>query len=129
MTEKNKPQKRVLMYDDDPDILEICSIILQAKGFIVDCKSNCTEVIKDIEHFGPTAILMDNWIPDIGGVKAVQLIKASPFKAIPVVFFSANTHVEELAKKAGAEFILKKPFDVSSLESMLEAAEAYGRIG
>lgn len=127
MTQPGKPLKKVLIYDDDPDILEICSIILQAKGFTVECKSNCTAVLEDIALFGPAAILMDNWIPDTGGVKAVQQIKASAFKNIPVVFFSANTQVEELAREAGAEFTLPKPFEVDGLEKIMEAAVAYFR--
>lgn len=115
----NRP---VLIYDDDVDILEICSIIIKMKGFDVVCKSNCNEVIADIAEHSPAVILMDNWLPDIGGVKAVQLIKASEYKDTPVIFFTANTEAAELAKKAGADFLLRKPFDVDTLEKMVAKA-------
>jgi DNA-binding response OmpR family regulator len=114
--------KSILIYDDDVDILEICSIIIRMKGFEVICKSNCNDVLADIAECNPSAILMDNWLPDIGGVKAIQIIKQSEYKNIPVIFFTANTEASELAKKAGADYLLKKPFDVAELENMVMTA-------
>ena len=115
--------KRILVYDDDADILEVCATILRMKGYDVLCRDNCKAILNDIEVYAPDVILMDNWLPDIGGVKAVQLIKGTPaFKHIPVIFFSANSHVEELAKEAGADFMLKKPFDLSELQQVIGTA-------
>ena len=115
--------KKILVYDDDVDILEICSIILKLKGFDVLCKDNCRELITDIESYKPDVVLMDNWLPDIGGIKAVQLIKSiEHLKQIPVVFFSANSQVEELAKKAGADYMLQKPFELDNLEKIITIA-------
>ncbi len=115
--------KRILVYDDDADILEVCATILRMKGYDVLCRDNCKVILTDIEMYAPDVILMDNWLPDIGGVKAVQLIKGtSAFKHIPVIFFSANSHVEELAKEAGADFMLKKPFDLSELQQVISTA-------
>ena len=71
----------------------------------------------------PDVILMDNWIPDIGGIKATRLIKESDrFQQIPVIFFSANNDVTEMAANAGAEFSLQKPFDISELENIVVKA-------
>ena len=115
--------KRILVYDDDADILEVCATILRMKGYDVLCRDNCKAILEDIQSYTPDVILMDNWLPDIGGVKAVQLIKSTPeFKQIPVIFFSANSHVEELAKEAGADFMLKKPFDLSELQQVIGTA-------
>lgn len=114
---------KILVYDDDADILEVCSIILKMRGFDVLCKDNCRQVIEEILEFEPDVILMDNWLPDIGGVKAIQLIKENPeSKNIPVIFFSANSHVEELAREAGADYMLKKPFDIAELEKVIGVA-------
>lgn len=114
---------KVLLYDDDADILDVCATILTMRGFEVLCKSDCRSLHDDIEAYKPQVILMDNWLPDIGGVKAIQQIKATPeFSNIPVVFFSANSHVEELAKESGADYMLKKPFDIDQLESTIKSA-------
>ena len=115
--------KKVLIYDDDTDLLEVCSLILTARNFEVIVREKCTEIIRDVHEHEPDVIIMDNWIPDIGGVKATQLVKNSAkYKHIPVIFFTANNNVVELAAEAGADYSLQKPFDISQLESMVSTA-------
>ncbi|HEY0434477.1 MAG TPA: hypothetical protein VGC95_11420, partial [Chitinophagaceae bacterium] len=54
------------------------------------------------------------------GVEATRLIKGNAATAhIPVVFFSANTHVAELTREAGADIYIQKPFDISTFEQVL----------
>ncbi len=114
---------KILVYDDDVDILEVCAAILKFRGLDILCKDNCRDILADIEGYVPDVILMDNWLPDIGGVKAVQLIKSTEhIKNIPVIFFSANHSVEELAKEAGSDYMLKKPFEIADLENMIATA-------
>ena len=114
---------RVIIYDDDADLLEVCSLILASRNFEVITKDKCTELLADLEQHQPGVILMDNWIPDVGGVKATQIIKESKeFKHIPVIFFSANNNVSELAREAGADFCLHKPFDIADLENIVANA-------
>src|ERR1700746_1150339 len=80
---------RVMIFDDDTDLLEVCSIVLRSKNFIVNGLNKCTDIVQDVRSFSPNVILMDNWIPDIGGVRAVQQLKANPeLKSIPIIFFS-----------------------------------------
>ena len=112
--------KKIIIYDDDTDLLEVCSLILEAKNFDVVTKEKCTEILNDIKEHQPDVILMDNWIPDIGGVKATRLVKDSDkFRHIPIIFFSANNNVNELAIEAGADYFLQKPFDISELETIV----------
>lgn len=114
---------KILIYDDDKDILDVTAAILKMRGFDVACRDHCRDIPGDIAAQQPDVILMDNWLPDIGGVKAVQLLKSTPeFKDIPVIFFSANSHVEELAKEAGADYMLKKPFEISELQELVTKA-------
>lgn len=113
-------RKKVLIYDDDTDLLEVCSLILQSKNFEVITKDKCTGLLDDLDIYQPDVILMDNWIPDQGGIKATHLIKASEkFNHIPVIFFSANNDVREMAIEAGAEYSLQKPFDITELENIV----------
>ncbi len=116
-------RKKIIIYDDDADLLEVCALILSAKNFEVVVKDRCTEIIQDIETHQPDVILMDNWIPDIGGVKATRLVKDSDlYSNIPVIFFTANNNVTELATEAGADYSLQKPFDISELEELVSNA-------
>ena len=118
--EANKMRKKIMIYDDDTDLLEICSLILKSKNFEVITKDRCSGVISDLYQHQPDVILMDNLIPDAGGIKATRLIKASEqFQHIPVIFFSANNDIRNLATEAGADYSLQKPFDIAELESIV----------
>lgn len=121
--------KKIIIYDDDMDLLEVCSLILTARNFEVVIRDKCTEIIDDIAKHQPDVILMDNWIPDIGGVKATRLVKGSAFSHIPVIFFTANNNVTELATEAGADYSLQKPFDISELENIVTEAVSRGEKG
>jgi len=111
---------KIIIYDDDRDILLVTSAILERKGHEVVCREDCRHLDEDLETFQPHVILMDNWMSDISGVQAIQHIKAQEaFKHIPIIFFSASSNVEELAKQAGADELLKKPFDMVTLHQMI----------
>ena len=119
---------RVLIFDDDTDLLEVCGIVLRSKNYVVKGFNKCSDILHEIRSFSPNVILMDNWIPESGGVKATQQIKNDlEFKKIPVIFFSANDRVEDLATEAGAEFFLQKPFEIDELESAVSKAIAIHR--
>lgn len=112
---------KIIIYDDDTDILLVTSAILKRKGYEVLCRENCHNLNEDLQSFQPQVILMDNWMPDTSGVEAIQKIKSQEaFKHIPVIFFSANSNVEELAREAGADSLLKKPFDIVTLEQRID---------
>lgn len=114
---------RVMIFDDDTDLLEVCSLVLTSKQYEVNGYSKCNEILREVESFSPDVILMDNWIPDSGGVKATQLLKSHDrFKRVPVIFFSANSNIEGLAREAGAEFFLQKPFEIEDLEEIVSKA-------
>ena len=116
-------RKKVLIYDDDIDLLEVCSLILQSKNFEVITKDRCSEILSDLNKYQPDVVLMDNWIPDLGGIKATRLIKSSEkFQHIPVIFFSANNDISNLSTQAGADYSLQKPFDITELESIVANA-------
>jgi CheY-like chemotaxis protein len=119
--------KRVLILDDDLDILQICTIVLKKKGFDVLTLNNSNEVVEQVTAFHPDVILMDNWIPGPGGIEATRMLKITPeTQDIPVIFFSANSNVTQLAQEAQADYFLQKPFDISELEGIVQMAIRQG---
>jgi two-component system cell cycle response regulator DivK len=115
--------KRVLILDDDPDILQICAIVLKKKGFDVSTLNNSNQVLEQVRSYQPDVILMDNWIPGPGGIEATRMLKLSPeTHDIPVIFFSANSNVTALAREAQADYFLQKPFDINELEAIVQIA-------
>lgn len=113
-------EKSVLIFDDDVDILSILTYLLEEKGYKINTRTCCANILNDIAETSPDIIMMDNWIPEAGGKVATKLIKSHPeYQSIPVIYFSANNDIEKLAKEAGADTYLAKPFDLEQLEELL----------
>jgi DNA-binding response OmpR family regulator len=118
----SNPEKKIVIFDDDEDILSICSFILEEQGWTVHAFTECNNIIEKVSAIRPDVILMDNWIPDDGGIIATQTLKKDEkLKTIPVIYFSANSDIELLASHAGAETYLAKPFDLEELERVINA--------
>ena len=116
----NKQPKKIIIFDDDEDILSICSYILEEQGWDVHTFTDCNNITEKVSAIVPDVILMDNWIPDAGGIVATQTLKKDEtLKHIPVVYFSANSDIQLLAGHAGAETYLAKPFDLEELERVI----------
>jgi DNA-binding response OmpR family regulator len=116
----NDLNKKIVIFDDDEDILSICSYILEEQGWKVFSFTDCNNIAEKVSSILPDVILMDNWIPDDGGIIATQILKKSEsLKDIPVIYFSANSDIELLANHAGAETYLAKPFDLEELERVI----------
>lgn len=70
--------KCILICDDDTDILSICTYILEERNWEVHTKTNCVDITEVVRSIKPSVILMDNWLPDTGGILATKSIKADP---------------------------------------------------
>ncbi|ETZ19393.1 response regulator [Pedobacter sp. V48] len=115
--EKNK---RVFVFDDNAEILELCTIILEDAGFDIKTSSTSNNIIDQVMAYIPDIIFMDNWLPDVGGIDATRELKGhEALKGIPVIYFSANNDVQALAAEAGADGYLSKPFDIQELEDII----------
>ncbi len=114
-------QKCILIYDDDVEILIVCRAILEISNYRVETLENCENIIDDIDLIKPDLILMDLWIPRIGGENAINLMHDNPLtKHIPVILFSANDEIEVISEKVNANGYLKKPFDISTFRQTVE---------
>jgi len=109
--------KKILIFDDDASILEVISIIFEENGYEVQISETSHDIIQRVSDFRPDVILMDNWIPNIGGVEATKLLKShEDFKNIPVIYVTANNDIASLAKTAQADDYVAKPFNLEDLE-------------
>ncbi len=114
-------KKCVLIYDDDPEISLVCKIILEQESYRVETKSYCDDIIDDIKRVKPSLILMDLWIPEIGGENATNLVKNNnDTRHIPVILFSANAAIETICKRIKASGFIKKPFEVPAFIKTIE---------
>ncbi len=101
--------KLILIYDDDVEILLLCKIILERQSYRVETRNYCDNIIDDIGYLNPDIILMDLWIPEIGGENAIYLMKNNEnTKHLPIILFSANAEIEQIYKRSDANDYLKK---------------------
>lgn len=115
--------KRVLICDDDKDVLCSLEELLTELNWEVVCSENAANIISKIEAVKPSVIIMDNWLPGEGGVTAIRKIKEhSDFNKIPVIFITGSEHISSLASYAGADLYLQKPVTSESLTHILDEA-------
>ena len=121
--EKSRPdkKKKVLVADDDPAILEVITLILEDAGYEVKTTVN-GHTEKFAEKYLPDLILLDIWMVGMDGRNICKSLKAEKLtKHIPVIMISANKDTEKIAKEAGADGFLAKPFDMKDLLSTVAA--------
>jgi CheY-like chemotaxis protein len=110
----------VLVVDDDPDILEALSEILEAEGFEIRRARNGKEALERLEPDPPHLILLDLMMPVMDGWEFAQRMRQKPdFAAIPIIVLSADRNVGSKAKDIGAMGHLAKPFELNDLLSMV----------
>jgi DNA-binding NtrC family response regulator len=115
-------KKTILIFDDDQEILSVCRVILEKQNFHVEIKTYCDNIIEDTIITEPDVILMDLWIPVMGGENAINLLKNNEAtQHIPVILFSANTDIAKISKRVNANGFLRKPFDLNELLEIIEA--------
>jgi two-component system cell cycle response regulator DivK len=122
-------KKRVLVCDDDVSISEVVALALGDSDWEVYTQPDCDDMIAKIETTRPAVIFMDNRIPREGGIHATRSIKSHPsYQQIQVVYFTSDQNIDELAQKAGADFVLRKPFLIGQLEEVVNRAfHAYNK--
>ncbi|MDB4005812.1 response regulator transcription factor [Flavobacteriaceae bacterium] len=103
---------KILVVDDDPDIVEILSYNLSLAGYQVKSASNGKECVKKAKLFLPEIILLDVMMPQMGGVEACSLLKEIPSLVnTRVIFLSARNedYTQLSAFDAGADDYISKP--------------------
>ena len=103
---------KVLVVDDDPDIVEILKYNLKNSGYSVKSAGNGVEAIKKAKKFIPDIILMDVMMPEMSGIEACEEIKKiDQLSQAIIIFLSARSedYTQISAYDAGADDYISKP--------------------
>ena len=103
---------KILVVDDDPDIVEILRYNLSLAGYDVKAASNGKEAIKKAKIFIPEIILLDVMMPEMDGIEACRLIREIPsLNNTRIIFLSARNedYTQISAFDAGADDYISKP--------------------
>jgi two-component system, OmpR family, response regulator len=119
VTRLQRGKKRVLVVDDDPDIIEMLVDLLQADGrFEVKTAKTGYDAGLLTQQFNPDVMILDYMLPDINGNTVLQTVRKNPELAhIKVILVSGVVNQEEVQAllAAGANDFIKKPFDIDHL--------------
>ncbi len=112
--------KRILIADDDAGITEAVKLLLEDEGYQVEVSLSGTE-IKQLDQPLPALLVLDVWMAGEDGREICQYLKSQErTRAMPIILFSANQNVEQIAQEAGADDFLLKPFDLDDLLNKIE---------
>lgn len=115
---------KILVVDDDPDIVELLQYNLTKEGYEVAQADNGKRAIEEAKTFKPDIILMDVMMPVLDGIAACrQLRELSDFRNTHVIFLTARAEEfsEVAAFEAGADDFIVKPIKPRALLSRLAA--------
>ena len=110
--------KKILIVDDDNDILEITSRILKFEGFQVKTYSTGLQVPEIVQQYQPDLILLDIRLSGKSGTEVCKEVK-SYNRYLPVLFFSAHAKEGDILDECGADGFIKKPYDMKLLVSTI----------
>lgn len=113
--------ERVLIVDDNSDILWVVEVVLKRYGFEVLALPKGEDVIPKARSFSPDLILLDVFLSGIDGIEVCNRLKDNPkTKDIPIIMFSAHTNFTDIQKFCKADDFIAKPFDVNELVSKIQ---------
>ena len=111
--------QRILLADDEPDVLEVSRIALETVGgFEVAVCDSGAELLRRLPDFSPDLIIIDVMMPDMAGPEVLARVRQIPgFGEMPVVFLTGVINGDELKnlRNSGAADVILKPFDPMTL--------------
>lgn len=110
--------KKILIVDDEPNIVLSLDYLVRRKGFVPLIARNGTEALSVANEHVPDLIILDIMMPDIDGYDVCQTIKSNPlFSHTKIIFLSAKSRPEDISKglKMGADKYVTKPFSTKQL--------------
>lgn len=113
---------KILIVEDDLDILSMMLFLFRKKGYTVTAISKAEEAFKQIEHFLPDIILLDVFLSGADGRNICQQLKKQKgTKHIPVIMISANPEAADNMHLYGADDFIHKPFEINDLLSRINS--------
>jgi DNA-binding response OmpR family regulator len=119
-------KKRVLVADDEPDILAVIKAILEHEGFVVHTARDGQQAFKLLRKHAFSAVILDVYMDKVNGIKLLQMMRrSSKLKNTPAMLITGNLlrakRLEEDGSAKLANAILTKPFNTRDLIKQVRA--------
>ncbi|WP_247237686.1 response regulator transcription factor [Telluribacter sp. SYSU D00476] len=115
---------KVLVVDDDPDIVELLEYNLQKEGYFVETASNGKKAIEIAKDFVPDLILLDIMMPQMDGIETARVLRqTAELRHVYILFLTARSeeYSEVAAFEIGADDYITKPIKPRALMSRINA--------
>jgi two-component system alkaline phosphatase synthesis response regulator PhoP len=119
----NMKKGKILIADDEPDIVNLLRLRLEIDGYEVATALNGEEALVKIQQDKPDLILLDVAMPKLDGFEVCRRLKENNiYKDIPIFILTARTHTKskEVGKSLGVEEYITKPFNLKTLVAKVE---------
>lgn len=117
-------RKKILVVDDEPDVTDLVSYHLKAKGFQVETLNDATASIAKARHFLPDVVILDIMMPHLSGLQICRILRSEPkLSRVPIIFLTAKAEPHDRIEgfESGADDYLPKPFSPKELVLRVEA--------
>ncbi|HEX8236157.1 MAG TPA: response regulator [Abditibacteriaceae bacterium] len=114
---------KILVVDDDDEIIRVVEMTLEAKGFAVEAAHNGLEALQYTARELPDVIVMDVDMPHMDGLTVLEHLKGNPSTShIPVIMLSAKDQISDISRgwNTGADFYWTKPFSSVRLAELVQ---------
>ncbi len=114
---------KILIVDDEEDIVESLSFMLQTQGYETICAYDGEEGLKLAKEENPDLIMLDVMMPKINGYKICRLLKYdAKYKNIPIIMLTARSQESDKAigEETGADEYITKPFEFNEVLEIMQ---------
>ncbi len=115
--------KKILIVDDEQDIVESLKFVLEVSGYNCYCAYNGEDGLKLAKELIPDLIILDVMMPKINGYKISRLLKYdNKYKDIPIIMLTARSQTEDklIGEETGVNEYITKPFELDQVVKKVE---------
>ncbi|MBI2078299.1 MAG: response regulator [Euryarchaeota archaeon] len=111
---------RIVLADDEPDVVDSTSMVLEANGFEVVTVSDAAKIMEVALRVRPDILLQDVYMPKLDLGRLIASLRARPeLRQMRILVFTASTEAEDITRRTGADGFVRKPFEADRIKEIL----------
>ncbi len=128
--QRRQPEARLLVVEDDPNILELLSASLRFAGFEVATATGGFDALRAVQRHRPDLVLLDVMLPDLDGFDVARRLRSGDART-PVLFLTARDATEDKVRglTVGGDDYVTKPFSLEEVLARIRAVLRRARSG
>jgi two-component system OmpR family response regulator len=122
MSENSSDSHRILVVDDEPNIVDVVSMALRFQGFEIESAGTGAEALAAVAAFKPHLIVLDVMLPDMEGFDVAQRLGAQRAR-VPIIFLTARDATDDKIRglTLGGDDYVTKPFSLEELVARIRS--------